>query len=211
MITAKRGTAREPVPAGTFPARCYKIMHLGTSWDERLQKMQNKIRLDWELPTETKIFDPEKGEQPLSISKDYTLSMNEKSNLCKDLESWKGKKFTDPEAEAFDITSVLGNDCLINIAHKVSNSSGNVYAYVASVVPMPKGMECPPPVNPPFIWDFDEHFDESILEGLHEFFQGKIKSSEEYKAKMDPIEVQETPDPGYDDIPPEVGEDGLPF
>ena len=27
MITAKRGSAREPVPAGTYPARCYKIVH----------------------------------------------------------------------------------------------------------------------------------------------------------------------------------------
>lgn len=211
MITGKRGSTREPVPAGTYPARCYKIIHFGTAYDERLQKMINKIRLDWELPTEMKVFNPEIGEQPLSISKDYTLSMNEKSNLCRDLESWRGQKFTDEDAEMFDISSVLGADCMINVAHKVSNSSGNTYAYIASVSPMPKGMECPDAINPVFIWDYDENFDDSVLANMHDFFQGKIKSSAEYQAKMDPPDAEQ-PEHTLDDAPPEDQDpDNLPF
>ena len=208
-ITAERKTVREPVPAGTYPARLYKIIHYGTIPNTYMgeQKMTNTIRFDFELPTETRVFDEEKGEQPLSISKEYTLSMNEKANLCRDLESWRGKKFTDEEAVGFDILSVIGRACMINIAHKTSNSTGNVYAYIASISPMPKGMECPPQVNPTFVWDYDENFDDSVLANMHDYFQGKIKSSVEYKYKMEPIDVQDAPMPTAEDDP---GED-LPF
>ena len=210
MITAKRGATREPVPSGTYPARLYKIIHYGTIPDTYMgqQKLTNKIRFDWELPTEMRVFDPDKGEQPLSISKEYTLSMNEKSNLCHDIESWEGKKFTtDGEAESYDLTELIGRDCMINVAHKVAKGSGNTYAYIASISPMPKGMECPLPINPPFIWDYDANFDDSILEGMHDFFKDKIKSSAEYQAKMDPIDVQEAPMPTAEDVP----QDDLPF
>ena len=205
-INAKRGTTREPVPAGNFPARCYKIIHLGTIPDTYMgeQKLTNKIRVDFELPTETKVFNEEIGEQPLSISKEYTLSMNEKANLCKDLESWRGQKFTDEDAETFDIASILGKDCMINIAHKVSGSTGNTYSYIASISPMPKGMECPPAVNPEFIWDYDTNFDLNVLDNLHDFFKDKIRSSAEFAAKIDPIDVQDAPPP--DEVP-----DDLPF
>ena len=45
-ITAKRGTTREPVPAGTYPARLYKIIHFGTVPDTYMgqEKLTNKIR-----------------------------------------------------------------------------------------------------------------------------------------------------------------------
>ena len=197
-LTAKRGATREPVPAGTYPARLYKIIHLGTIPDTYLgqQKLTNKIRMDWELPTEMKVFDPDKGEQPLSISKEYTLSMNEKSNLCRDIESWESGKFQDDEqAEGYDILNLVGRDCMINVAHKVAAGSGNTYAYIASISPMPKGMVCPPAINPPFVWDYNENFDDSVLANMHQFFQDKIKSSAEYKAKLDPIDVQDVPDP----------------
>lgn len=210
-INAPRGTTREPVPAGTYPARLYKIIHYGTIPNTYMgeHKMTNIIRFDFELPTETRVFDEEKGEQPLSISKEYTLSMNEKANLCKDLESWRGKKFTDEEAVNFDISSVMGKECMINVAHKTSNSTGNVYAYIASISPMPKGMVCPQQVNPSFIWDYDENFDDSVLANMHEYFQDKIKSSQEYKYKMEPVDVQDAPMPTEKDDPGEIND--LPF
>lgn len=210
MITAKRGTTREPVPKGTYPARLYKILHIGTIFNTYNNKMVNTIRLDWELPTETKIFDPDKGEQPLSISKDYTLSMNEKANLCKDIEAWEGHSFeNDEEAESYDLTELIGRDCMINVAHKVAASSGNTYAYIASISPMPKGMDCPPAFNPPFIWDYDSNFDHDILDNMHQFFQDKIKSSAEYEAKMNPIDIPEAPMPGADDLPHELDNLGV--
>jgi len=195
-----RTTTREPVPMGVFPARAYKIIHFGTVPDVYMgeQKLTNKLRIDWEMPTETKVFDPDKGPQPLSISKDYTASFNEKSNLYKDLTSWLGDL---SKYDEFDLNQVLGKDCMINIQHKTSGA-GNVYAYVSSIMPMPQGMDCPPPVNPQFIFDYEEHFDDGVIENMHEYFRDKIKSSLEYKAKMDPVDIPEAPMPKAEDEQP---------
>ena len=190
-----RTVTREPVPAGVFVARCYKIIHFGTSYDNRMEKMINKLRIDWELPTETKVFDPEKGEQPQSISKDYTASFNEKSNLYKDLTSWLGDLSKHDE---FELDQILGNECMVNIQHKISGA-GNTYAYVASITPMPKGVQCPPPVNPQFVWDYENHFDDGVLANMHEFFREKIMSSLEYKAKLDPQDIPDAPMPKAED------------
>lgn len=201
----KKGITREPVPEGAFPARCYKSIHFGTIPDtyNGEAKLTNKLRLDWEMPTETKIFDEDKGPQPLSISKDYTASFNEKSNLYRDLSSWLGNL---DELDEFEINDVIGKDCLITVRHKVSGA-GNTYAYVASISPMPKGIDCPPAVNPPFIWDYEEYFDDSILQNMHEYFQDKIKSSLEYKAKMEPVDMDQTPMPSAEDDPGAVYDD----
>lgn len=195
----KKTATREPVPAGVFPARCYKIQHFGTVPDVYVgeQKLTNKLRIDWELPTETKVFDDDKGPQPLSISKDYTASFNEKSNLYKDLASWLGDM---SQVDEFELEQLLGKDCMVNIQHKVSGA-GNTYAYVASVAPMPNGMDCPAAVNPQFVWDYEDHFDLGILENLHEYFRDLIKSSLEYKAKMNPVDIPEAPMPTKEDEP----------
>jgi len=203
----KKTATREPVPAGVFPARCYKLIHFGTVPDTYMgeQKMTNKLRVDWELPTETKVFDPEKGEQPLSISKDYTASFNEKSNLYHDLTSWLGDL---SQYDEFELNQILGKTCMINIQHKTSKATGNVYAYIASVMPMPQGMECPEAINPQFVWDYEDHFDIGVLESLHDYFKDKIKSSVEYKAKMNPEDIPEAPMPKAED---EQIPDDLPF
>ena len=203
-----RTTTREPVPQGVFPARCYKVIHFGTIPDtyQGESKLTNKLRIDWELPTETKVFDQDKGPQPLSISKDYTASFNEKSNLYKDLSSWIGDL---SKLDEFDINQILGRDCMVNVQHKTSGA-GNVYAYIASVMPMPSGMDCPPPVNPQFMWDFEDHFDDGVLENMHDFFKDKIKSSLEYKAKMEPNpDLPESPMPKAEDEQPLDGLDSL--
>jgi hypothetical protein len=46
------------------------------------------------------------------ISKEFTLSMHEKSTLRQFLESWRGKAFTEKEALSFDVTALIGKPCL---------------------------------------------------------------------------------------------------
>ena len=79
------------------------------------------------------------------ISKTYTASMHEKAALSKDLESWRGRAFTDEERDGFDLKKVLGQPCLLNVIHE--NKGGTVYANIASVSPVPKGMPVKPAVN----------------------------------------------------------------
>lgn len=197
------GTKRELVPAGNYIARCYQMLHIGNVVENIAgdNKVLNKVRIGWELPTELKTFDQSKGEQPLVISKEFTLSLNEKATLRKYLASWRGKDFSEEEAKRFDITVLLGIPCMLNVIHKQSKQ-GNDYADIASITPMPRGVVCPEQVNKNLLWDYDSP-DFVLLASLPDFIKDKIKSSEEYK-KLDA--PNETHIPNHSEP-----EDDLPF
>jgi hypothetical protein len=197
-IKVPKQQVKEQIPSGSYPARCYQMIHIGTipsTW-EGTTRMRNLIRITFELPTEMKVFDKAKGEQPMSISQEYTLSLMEKSKLKPALEGWRGKKFTDSEIEEFDITKLVGVPAMISIIH---NERG--YAEISSISKLPKGMECPEQINPSQILDYD-NWDDKLFERLPIFLRDKIKTSEEYK-KMKGITNDEIPvidDGSPDDI-----------
>jgi hypothetical protein len=189
MINATNDSKpRELIPSGNYVGRCYSMIHIGTVTEEVLgqPKTLNKVRITWELPTELRVFDQAKGEQPMVISKEFTLSMHEKANLRKDLESWRGKQFTEEQAKSFDITRLLGVPCMLNIIHKVSKT-GVPYVTISNISSIPKGLECPKLVNPLYEWNFEDHWDEIALQDFPDFIKDKIKSSAEYKALKSPI------------------------
>lgn len=181
-----------PMAAGVYPARCYSMIQIGTVTETILgeEKTLHKVRLTFEFPTELKVFKEENGEQPYVISKEFTLSMNEKASLRKFLESWRGKAFTEEQAKKFDITVLLGKECMINVIHKTSKN-GNTYAEIGSVSPLPKGMICPEPISKQVVLSYD-NFDEQVFDSLPDFLKDKIKSSKEYKSMHNPNQV-ETP------------------
>lgn len=179
-------TQRELIPAGNHVARCYQMIDIG-SVDESFNgetKHMHKVSIGFELPNETRVFKQENGEQPFVVSKEYTLSLHEKSRLRQDLKSWRGKDFTDKEAEAFDIAKLLGVPCMLNVIH-VTAKNGNTYAQISGITPVPKGLVCPPQVNKNQLLAFDE-FNEELFNGLPDFLKDKIKSSDEYKALKNP-------------------------
>lgn len=183
MINATNsGTKRELIPAGNYIARCYQMIHIGEILDPTYGKVLKKVRIGWELPTELKVFKEEKGEQPLVISSEFTLSLHEKSNLRKLLSSWRGKDFTENEAKAFDVSVLVGKPCMLNVIHKISISTGNPYVAIGSISQLPKGITCPPQINPSFVLDYD-NFDEEKFDSLPDFIKDKMKNSLEY-AKM---------------------------
>lgn len=206
IIATNSGIKRELVPAGNYVARCYSMIHIGSIVENYQGKdnVLNKVNITWELPLEKRIFNEEIGEQPMVISKEYTLSMNEKANLRKDLESWRGKGFTEEEVKSFDVTVLLGKPCMINVIHKTS-SSGNEYAVISGITNLPKGMECPDQINKTFQFNFSDNFDIVTLDNFPDFLKEKIKRSEEYKSLINPeaINVQEDSN--------EDSDDGLPF
>jgi len=171
-----------PIDAGTYVARCYSMIHIGTIEEvfKGEPKMMNKVRISWELPTEMKVFNEEKGEQPLSVSKEFTLSMHEKSNLRKFLAGWRGADFTDAESKAFDVTVLIGKECMLSIIHKTSKS-GNVYADISSCSTIPKGMTIAPQINQSFEFSY-ENFDEVKFKGLPDFLKDKMINSTEFQA-----------------------------
>lgn len=172
------------IPAGNHIARCYSMVELGTLTEVILgqEKQVHKIRLTFELPDELRVFNPEKGEQPCVISKEFTLSMNEKSNLRAFLKSWRGKDFTEEEAASFDVTRLLGIPCLLNIIHKPSKKDpSRIYDEIASATPLMKNMVCPPQVNGNFEFSLQD-WNPNHFELLPEFLKEKVRSSKEYKA-----------------------------
>jgi hypothetical protein len=203
MINATdTGIKRELTPAGNYVARCYSMIHIGTVEEEIMGEIKrlNKVRITWELPTELRVFKEENGEQPMVISQEFTLSMNEKSNLRKFLESWRGKGFTEEEAKCFDITKLLGLPCMLSIIHK-QTKKGNDYALISSVASMPKGITCPDQINKNFEFNFESKFSVDELEKFPDFLKDKIKKSEEYRALTMPGHAEVSEDDKQDDLP----------
>lgn len=205
IVATNSGTKREPIPAGNYIARCYQMLHIGTVNEVILgtPKTLNKVRIGWELPTELKEYKEGEGEKPAVISKEYTLSMNDRANLRKMLASWRGKDFSEEEAKAFDITKLLGVPCMLNVIHKTSADGQRTYEEIAGVTPMPRGMTCPPQICTNLVWDYDQP-DLQLLESLPDFIKEKIKSSEEYKSLVQPnashLNNDQSPE-SIDDLP----------
>jgi hypothetical protein len=83
----------------------------------------------------------DKEGKPLQVQQWFTLSMNEKANLRKFLESWRGKKFEMGEAAQFDLLSLVGKGALLTLVHGRPNAAGKVYANIQTLSPMMRGME----------------------------------------------------------------------
>jgi hypothetical protein len=192
------------VEPGTYVARCYSMIEIGTIETEfnGEKKKAHQVNISWELPEETAVFHEEKGPEPFVVSKTYTLSMHEKSNLRKDLESWRGKGYTEEEAKRFDITKLLGKPCILNIIHEPGKKDASKnYVKVASVNKLMKGQECPAQVNQTRLLSFDE-FNWEVFENLSSWLKDKIKSSEEYQLLVEPQVVQaQTDNNNTDDLP----------
>lgn len=181
LATNTGGSTIQPIEAGSYPARCYSMIHIGTI-DENFQgeiKTMNKVRITFELPTELKVFKEENGEQPHVISKEFTLSLHEKATLRSFLKNWRGQDFTDEEAKSFDIERLIGAPCMLNITHKKSKDGTKTYAEIGSVSKLPKGLECPAQINPSYVWTY-ENFDQEKFNKIPEFLRQKMVTSFEY-------------------------------
>lgn len=191
IYATNNAVTRELIPAGNYIARCYQMIEIGTVTENIMGKqvIQKKVRIGWELPTELRVFDPAKGEQPLVISKEYTLSMNEKSNLRKDLKSWRGKDFTEDEASKFDITKLISKACMLNIIHKPGKSDpSKVYEQISGIASIPKGVTVPAQINPTFELNYDS-FNTELFEALPDFIKQKMQGSLEYASLKEPHAV----------------------
>lgn len=204
--TSKEGGNYTPLEPGTYLARCYSMIHIGTIQEEFQgeKKTMNKVRITWELPTELKEFKQGDGEKPYSVSKEFTLSLHEKSTLRAFLKSWRGKDFTEDEAKAFDVTKLLGAACMVSIGNK-QGKDGKVYAEINSVSPVIKGLEVPKQINPTFELDYD-NFNLEAFKSLPEYLRKKMESSLEFSKIQNLIFEYENQKTGNPEI-----ENDLPF
>jgi len=191
------GSDFKTVEPGTYMARCYKLIDLGTQAGEYEGKPISKreIVIGWEFPAE--LMDDGK---PYVTSAFYTLSLSDKARLRPLLVSWRGRDFTPEELGGFDIKNILGAACMLSMT---ANKKGK--SVVSNASALMKGMKCPVQMNDSVYFSLDPaEFSQEVFSGLGEFFQKKIVLSPEYDALF-----KETPVIQRNDAPVEDGD--IPF
>lgn len=185
MITAKKsgGGVSHPVPEGNHVARIYQIIHLGTlpGFQGRLQ---NKVRLSFELPHELRVFREGEDGKPLAISQDYTVSLHEKSSLRGLIEACGGQVMS----EEFNVEELLGATCLVNVKQKAKQNGQGTFSFIDGASPLPRGMNCPPPVNTQKVLSYS-NWNQELFEGLPVFLREKMRESVEFKQQFGESEI----------------------
>jgi hypothetical protein len=133
------------VPSGSHIAICNIVVDLGLQpGTQMFPAPKHQVFIRFEVPQERVEWtdkDGKKQEGPIVIGQTFTASMHEKANLRKQLEGWRGRKFTDEEAENFDVSSILGKACMLSVVENVKGDK--VYSNIASIGALPKGFPAP--------------------------------------------------------------------
>ena len=132
----------EPVPAGSYVARCITVVDLGIQQSNFGPK--EKVWIGFEIPSVRVEWekDNEKHEGPALIGSSYTNSIHKKSILGQHLVSWRGKEFTQEERDGFDLFTILNAPCMISVTH---NTKGDkTYANITAIMRLPKGTSASP-------------------------------------------------------------------
>jgi hypothetical protein len=160
-------------PAGSHIAVCNLVADCGLQpGSQQYPAPKRKLYVRFEIPAERIEYekDGKQVEGPLTIGSFYTASMNEKATLRKHLEGWRGKKFSDDEAAAFDVSALLGKACMLSVVE--SESGGKTYSNIAGIGSMPKGVPSPKAENP--LLYFDSESGPEDLEALPKWLREKI-------------------------------------
>ncbi len=193
LIVSDKGSGTEFAihPAGATAARCTRIIDLGTvdSEFEGKKKKKHEVAFCFES---AELMGDDQGEyagKPFLIIQRYTAHLGEKANMRKALQSWRGRPFTPAELDAFNLKAVLGKPCMVNMIHTEPNAQKKVYANIASIMPLPKGMSAPEAVGELIFFSLPspddenpEPFDQKAYDSLSDYFKGVIAKSDEYKA-----------------------------
>lgn len=217
-LTAKDsgGGSFTPVAPGMHLARCYRIVDLGTQKSDYQGKISHlqKVMIQFEVHGEDEKGNPlvtAKGE-PMSISKNFTLSLAEKATLRKDLVTWRGQEFTPDQLRGFELKNVLGHWCMITAAKSTGNN-GKEYTNIVSINPVPSAIKragLPEGFNKLAMFVIDEP-DMELFETFGNGLKEKIQGSPEWRARNGGQEQQPASKPsstgsGFDDM-----DDDIPF
>ena len=129
IIAKKPESSFTPCPEGLHQAVCVDVVDLGLQKGVYGEKHKAEIRWQTELMNE----DAQPARR-FQLRKWYTISLHEKSNLRKDLECWRGRKFTEAELDGFDLEKLLGANCQLQVIHNLSDE-GKTYDNVQAIVP----------------------------------------------------------------------------
>jgi hypothetical protein len=203
LMAKSTGGPRVLPPEAVHIGICIGVYDLGTQVSPQFGP-NRKVALCWELDAQMT------DGKPFTITQQYTLSLHEKASLRALLESWRGRAFTEAQLEGFDIFTVLGAPCQLQVIHN-KGGDGQTYANVKTVMPLPKSMKVDTTTeNEVRSFSFDEqapgHVD--IPAGTWEWIVKKIQAAPEYKELM---EGGGEPDKPGDVTYAEADSDSCPF
>lgn len=143
-VTAKDSGANfAPHSEGQFAMVCVDVVNMGVKIETF--PGQDEPR---EVPKVALVFvsgerQDDKEHSLALVTTEMTLSANEKANLRKFLESWRGRSYSETQAQAgLPITKLHGVAGLVSIEH-VTTRKGRAFAKIASISPLPKTMPAP--------------------------------------------------------------------
>jgi hypothetical protein len=180
ILAKEGGSPRELLPTGNVQAVCYGVIELGHR--EGLYGVKHEACVLFEIPS-LRYEDENKVDNPKGINKFYSISLHKDSNMCKDLTSWRGVAFTDKEKEGFDITKLIGANCLLNISH-VAKKDKSMRDNIASITPLMAGMNKLEPENE--IVNYSISDNGFVFDGVPEWAVKFIKESVEFKTHDNP-------------------------
>ena len=207
------GGSFTPVAPGMHLARCYRIVDMGTQKTEfqGQAKHLQKVMLQFEVHGEDDNGKPlvtAKGE-PMSISKNFTLSLAEKATMRKDLQAWRGREFTPEELRGFELKNVLGAWAMITASKAVGNN-GKEYTNIVSINPVPVAIKkagMPEGFNKLAMFVISNP-DMELFETFGNGLKEKITSSPEWRARSPaPQPAPGSTGSGFDDM----DDDSIPF
>lgn len=169
-------------PEGRFAARCIRVIGLGTQTSQYLgqETVAKKVMLAFET-SELMTEGQYKG-QPFIITARYTASIHEKSNLGKLLKKWRGRDFTDEERKKFDIDTLAGLNCYIEVEHN-ANGEGKTFANIDQIKKLPADVKPAKPFNKVMCFSpLDPDMD--VFNALSKNIQATIEKSPEWKASQ---------------------------
>ena len=190
LIAKETGGGGEftPVPQGMHLARCYRVVDLGTQETTYLGTVKHlpKVMLQFEVhgeDDEGKSIVTAKNE-PMSISKNFTLSLAEKATLRKDLQTWRGREFTAEELRGFELKNVLGAWAMVSVIKAMGNN-GKEYTNIAAIMSVPPAIKkagLPEGHNELKMFSIDEP-DMTLFDSFSNGLKEKIGKSPEWQAR----------------------------
>ncbi len=120
-----------PAPEGLHQATCCDVIDMGLQ-DNKFGPPREVVKICWQLAERM-----EDGRR-FFVSRPFTSSTYEKAALWKLLTSWLGHRFSRQEREQFDLETLLGKNCQVQITH-VTGKEDQIYSRVETVVPLSPG------------------------------------------------------------------------
>lgn len=179
LIVSRKAKSNIPLlDAGVYTGTCVEVVDLGEQHNTKYNKYQRRVLIMWEIRGE-RVDVEEDGSvvsKPRCLSREYTASLNSKSNLYEGLTAWIGRELTDDEADAYDISTLIGTSCQLQVM-VTDKQDGRRYNEIKTVMALPKGADPGAPERETMAFDIDSPDAGEKIEKLPRWVQDKIRKS----------------------------------